>query len=271
LILLALWLGSAAGAMAQRPEDVPGLEDLDSIPAASGYRRSICHIVYIDTLGVRRDSSLQTRRLFDERGRIIEQIGYDGLDEAAYTQKWEYDVASGLVRRSTKRSEEYNEVVADWWYTHDKAGRLIHAEDSISKVAADYRYGNGTRGAPCIAISVTGRYRYSGIDTYCDPTGRIIRQVGYIAGSDTVVSVSEYPDAGRRTRTVYSDNNQRVRKWTYLFDSAGNQVGEEYGSGTPERIETLYTISRTFEKGLLRRTECRNPGVGDWVEYYEYL
>jgi hypothetical protein len=269
-LLFSLWIALGMVASAQQPEEVPGLEDLDSIPASSGYHTSTCRIVYLDSLGIGGDSMVTSLSRFDERGRIVEKIGYSGTEEEEYREKWEYDERSGLVRRSWKYKSEEGEPIADWWYTHDAAGRLIRAADSVTKVAADYRYANGGAGAPCLAIIVTGRYRYSGIDTYCDSLGRIVRQYGYIGGSDTVVAITDHPASGRRRRTVYSDGNRRIRQWTYLSADAGHILEEEYRTGTPESTEPLYTIKRTFDNGLLRRKECDNYGAGDWVEYYEY-
>jgi hypothetical protein len=269
-VALSLWIALPTIATAQHPDEVPGLEDLDSIPASSGYRLSTCRTVFIDTLGVRSDSSLKTIRRFDARGRIVELIGYDGLDEEAYRQIWEYDAKNGLVRRSQKRKPGAEESLTDWWYTHDRTGRLIHAEDSVSKVAVDYRYGEPGSAGPCIAIGVTGRYQFSGIDTYCDSLGHTTRQIGYIGGSDTVVAITSYPSPGERHRKVYSDEMRRVREWIYRLDSAGRVLSEEYRTGAAERTEPLYRTQRTFENGLLLREESHNFGLGDWVDYYEY-
>ena len=209
IVVAGLWLALAGGAHAQRPEEIPGLEDIDSIPAASGFRTSAHRTVFIDSAGVRSDSAVKERRRYDERGRIVEIKGYDDAGEELYRQSYLYDRSSGLVMRSWKLVTEYQSITSDWWYLHDPQGRIMHAEDSISKVAIRYSYGDRKNGGPCIAIGVDGRYRFSGIDSYCDSSGRITRQIGYIDQIDTVIALVEYPTADSRRRTVHTDGGQR--------------------------------------------------------------
>jgi hypothetical protein len=265
-----LWLAAAGSIMAQQPEEIPGLENLDSIPTGRGDRLVTCRTVFIDSTGLRSDSSVSRRSRYDRRGRLVETIGYDGSGEELYQERYLYDASSGRIARSLKSVAEYNEITYDWRYEYDRSGRIVHATDSVTGVVVRYSYGKPGGGEPCIATEVTGRYRFSGINSYCDASGRITRQVGYIGERDTVVALLEYPSIDRRRRVVYADGGERVRDWLYISDSQGHIVTEEYRAGTPGRTGIVYTIDNIFSNGLIQRRECRNYGSLDWIEYFEW-
>ena len=269
-IVVGFWLALTAGMIAQQPEEIPGLEDLDSIPAASGYRTMVRRRVFIDSAGIRSDSSVDQRRRYDEHGRIVESTGYDGAGEELYQERYLYDPTDGRVIRSLKTVAEYNETTYDWRYSYDPIGRIAHAADSVTSVEVSYRYERAGISAPCIAISVTGRYRFSGINSYCDSLGRITRQIGYIGDSDTVIARIEYPAPDRRRRTVTASGDERVRDWLHIYDSQGRIMTEEYRAGKPGSTEVVYRIDNIYGNGLLRRRECRNYGSLDWIEYFEW-
>ena len=61
-----------------------------------------------------------------------------------------------------------------------------------------------------------------------------------------------------------------MRQWIHRYDSQGRVVAEEYRTGRAGNTEVVYTVDKTYSKGLLVRSECRNYGSLDWIEYVEY-
>ncbi len=236
---------------------------------------------------------------WDEEGRMILNVEYDGNGAVTSRYTCEYDKNGNMLNSATygendqlegREEATYNEdgttntylsydgeenVIYRDAYTYNEQGKLIKEEISYESDGEAYNsvseYEYDSKGNQTLLLSYDDGVLAEKVESAYDDRGNMLVSKSYEGSAKKPYEVieREYDSENRQTKsTIYGEDGKVNSISEYVFDEKGNQL--QYSVKDGENVET-YRMENTFNEN---GDPLTNDEYGDggllWRTVYEY-